>query len=284
VYGAVHFRKAGAPGNQFSFLQQFRSNGGTFFDEEAMRSQIASEAGIKTMEQMIAANKASIPGNNEMDAVTAWVAWLQGKSAMIFSWPPTGRLSAGYPQSEKALNFVPQSTIAGKVGYAVMPGKNGEHASGYVKALSAESPNAEAAYLFIQWATCPAVSLARTMLPYALRDPYRLSHFTSPLYRALWPDAKEYLVGLNNAANNAVIDMIMPGWQDYALSLDRMCTAVWAGDDPKSALQKCAAEWDVTTDKLGVDKQRDAYQQFKKLPGSYADNTIEKLGKAVKLD
>ena len=78
--------------------------------------------------------------------------------------------------------------------------------------------------------------------------------------------------------------MIMPGWQDYALSIDRMCTAVWAGDDPKASLQKCAAEWDATTDKLGVDKQRDAYQQFKKLPGAYADNTIEKLGKGVKLD
>jgi multiple sugar transport system substrate-binding protein len=284
IYGSAHFRKFGGPGNQFSFLQQYRSNGGVFFDDQSMKAQLSSDAGIKTLQQMVAANKASMPGNNEMDAVAVWTAWLQGKVAMIFSWPPTGRLSAGYSQSDKAINFVPQSSIIDKVGYAVMPGKNGEHASGYVKALTADSPNAEAAYLFMQWATCPPVSLARTMVPYALRDPYRLSHYTSPLYRALWPNAKEYLLGLNDAANNAVIDMIMPGWQDYALSIDRMCTAVWAGDDPKGALQKCAAEWDAATDKLGVDKQRDAYQQFKKLPGAYADNTIEKLGKAVKLD
>jgi multiple sugar transport system substrate-binding protein len=283
VYGAVHFRKFGDPGNQYSFLQEFRSNGGLFFDEATMRAQLASDAGVKTLQQMIAQNKASIPGNNEMGAVAAWVAWLQGKVAMIFSWPPTGRMSAGYSQSDKAINFIPKSSIAGKVGYAVIPGKNGQHASGYVKALAADSPNAEAAYLFMQWATCPEVSLARTMVPYALRDPYRLSHYKSPLYRALWPDANEYLIGLNNAANNAVIDMIMPGWQDYALSLDRMCSAVWAGDDPKAALQKAAAEWDTATDKLGVDKQRDAYVQFKKLPGAYADNTIEKLGKAVTL-
>jgi multiple sugar transport system substrate-binding protein len=284
IYGSAHFRKFGSPGNQFSFLQQYRSNGGTFFDEQSMKAQLESEAGVKTLQQMIAANTASIPGNNEMDAVAVWTAWLQGKVAMIFSWPPSGRLSAGYSQSDKAINFVPQSTIADKVGYALMPGKNGEHASGYVKALTADSPNAEAAYLFMQWTTCPPISLARTMVPYALRDPYRLSHFTSPLYRALWPNAKDYLIGLNNAANNAVIDMIMPGWQDYALSVDRMCSAVWAGDDPKGALQKCAAEWDASTDKLGVDKQRDAYQQFKKLPGAFADNTIEKLGQAVVLE
>ncbi len=284
IYGSAHFRKFGSPGNQFSFLQQYRSNGGTFFDDQSMKAALDSEAGITTLEQMIAANTASIPGNNEMDAVAVWTAWLQGKVAMIFSWPPSGRLSAGYSQSDKAINFVPQSTIADKVGYALMPGKNGEHASGYVKALTADSPNAEAAYLFMQWTTCPPISLARTMVPYALRDPYRLSHFSSPLYRALWPNAKDYLIGLNNAANNAVIDMIMPGWQDYALSVDRMCSAVWAGDDPKGALQKCAAEWDASTDKLGVDKQRDAYQQFKKLPGAFADNTIEKLGQAVVLE
>ena len=33
VYGGAHFRKAGNPGNQFSFLQQYRANGGRFFDE-----------------------------------------------------------------------------------------------------------------------------------------------------------------------------------------------------------------------------------------------------------
>lgn len=284
IYGAAHFRKAGGPGNQFSFFQQYRSNGGRFFDPETMRAQIAGEAGIKTLQQMIEQNKASMPGNNELDAVGLWVAWLQGKVAMMFSWPPTGRMSAGYSQTDTAINFVPASTVAGKVGYAVMPGKNGEHAAGFVKALHADSPNPEAAYLCLQWLTSPPVSLARCMLPYALRDPYRLSHFTSPHYRALWPDAKDYLIGLNNAANSAVIDMIMPGAPDYAQSIDRMCTAVWAGQDPKAALETCAAEWDALTDKLGVDAQRAAYEEFRKLPGAYADNTIEKLGQAVTLE
>jgi multiple sugar transport system substrate-binding protein len=62
-----------------------------------------------------------------------------------------------------------------------------------------------------------------------------------------------------------------------------MCTAVWGGQDPKGALEKAAAEWDTTNKRLGIDVQKAAYDQFKKLPGSYADNTIEKLGQAVKL-
>ena len=138
VYGAGHFRKAGSPGNQYDFLQQFRANKGVFFDD-AMKAQLASPAGIKTLENMIAANKASIPGNNELDAVSLWAAFLQGKVAMIYSWPPTGRMAANYSQSAKAINFIPQSSIAGKVGYAVVPGGNPEHATGYAKALAADS-------------------------------------------------------------------------------------------------------------------------------------------------
>ena len=282
VYGAGEFRKAGSPGNQFDFMQQFRANKGVLFDEN-MKAQLDSPAGIKTLDNMVATNKASIPGNNELDAVSLWAAFLQGKVAMIYSWPPTGRMAANYSQSAKAINFVPKSQVAGKVGYAVIPG-NPEMASGYVKSLTSDSSNAEAAYLFMQWATSPPVSLARCMLPYSLRDPYRLSHFKSELYRALWPDAKEYLINLNNSANVGVLDMIMPGWQDYALSLDRMCSSVWAGTDPKTALQTAAAEWDKTTERLGVEKQKGFYKEFLKLPGSSADHTVATMGMAVKLD
>ena len=282
VYGAGHFRKAGSPGNQYDFLQQFRANGGQFFDA-GMKAQLASPQGIKTLENMIAANNASIPGNNELDAVSLWAAWLQGKVAMIYSWPPTGRMTAGYSQSDKAINFIPQSTIADKVGYAVVPG-NPEHATGYNKALAADSANLDAAYLFMQWAVSPPVSLARVMLPYALRDPYRLSHFSSPLYAELFPTAKDYLRNLNESANVGLLDMIMPGWQDYALTIDRMCSSVWAGADPKAALETAAAEWDSTTDRLGVDSQKAFFAEYMKLPGSSADNTVAKLGMAVKLD
>jgi multiple sugar transport system substrate-binding protein len=282
VYGAAHFRKAGNPGNQFDFLQQYRANGGVLFDE-TMRAQLHSAAGLKTLENMIAANEASMPGNNELDATSLWVAWLQGKLAMIYSWPPTGRMTANYSQSDKAINFVPQSVIANKVGYAVLPG-NPEHATGFSKALSADSANAEAAYLFMQWVTSPPVSLARVMLPYALRDPYRLSHFKSELYQQLWPEAKDYLRNLNNSANIGVLDMIMPGWQDYALSIDRMCTSVWAGTDPATALMTAAAEWDRTTDLLGAESQKAFFAEYQKLPGSSPDRTVERLGLAVRLD
>jgi len=281
TYGAGHFRKAGSPGNQFDFLQQFRGNGGKLFDDN-MKTTLTSDADMATLQSMLESNKASIPGNNELDAVSLWAAFLTGKVAMIYSWPPSGRMAGNYSQSAAAINFIPKSEIAGKVGYAVVPG-NPELATGFNKALAADSANPEAAYLLMQWMVSPPVSLARVMLPYALRDPYRLSHFKSDLYAELFPGAKDYLVNLSNSANVAVLDPIMPGAQDYFQSIDRMCTAVWAGADPKASLETAAAEWDATTDQLGVDSQKAFYAEYLKLPGATADNTVEKLGMAVKL-
>jgi multiple sugar transport system substrate-binding protein len=76
----------------------------------------------------------------------------------------------------------------------------------------------------------------------------------------------------------------MTGASDYSLRSTDPSPAVWAGEDPKTALEACAAEWYSTTEKLGVDAQRESYLNFKKQPGAYADNTIEKLGQAVTLE
>jgi multiple sugar transport system substrate-binding protein len=162
-----------------------------------------------------------------------------------------------------------------------MPGGNGEHAGSFVLCVSSDSKNQEAAFLYALWATSPSISLQRVMLPYTLRDPYRISHYKSKAYRALWPSAKEYLISLSNAANLAVIDMIMIGAADYANALDRAMTAIYAGKDPQSSLNDAAKEWDAITNKIGVKAQRAAYAEFLKLPGATSKNTIQKLGLAV---
>ena len=172
----------------------------------------------------------------------------------------------------------------GKVGYAPVPGGNGEHATGYVKAIAAGSNNEEAAYLFcngrprrsFRW--CASCCLTRCAIPIAS------SHYTSPLYRDLWPSAKDYLINLCNAANGGGDRSLHARLAGFRPVMDRMCTSVWGGEDPQAALTKAAAEWDATNQRLGIDVQKAAYEQFKQLPGSYADHTIEKLGQAVKLD
>ena len=48
-------------------------------------------------------------------------------------------------------------------------------------------------------------------------------------------------------------------------------------------LQTAAAEWDQTTERLGKDSQKAFFAEYKKLPGSSADHTVEAMGMGVKL-
>jgi len=281
VYGTGMGRALGNPGNQFYFFQQFRANGGRFFNPQTMKAEINNAIGVKTMNQILLQNKASPPGVEKLDFVSGWGLWLQGRTAMIMAWPPTGRISENISQRNKAFSFLPKSKIVGKVGYARVPGQNGEHAGAFIKCVMTTSENKEAAYLYNQWATSPSISLQRVMLPYTLRDPYRISHYRSPAYKKLWKGADKYLVALAEAANDAVLDLSMSGAGDYANALDRAMTSMYAGKDVKEALDEAAREWDSITNKLGVAKQRASYANFLKYPGATSQNTVRKRGQAI---
>jgi multiple sugar transport system substrate-binding protein len=282
VYGTGMGRALGNPGNQFYFFQQFRANGGRFFNPQTMKAEINNAIAVKTMKQILLQNKASPPGVDKLDFISSWGLWLQGKTAMIMAWPPTGRISENILQRNKAFATLPKSQIVGKTGYARVPGTNGEHAGAFIKCVMATSENQDAAYLYNQWTTSPSVSLQRVMLPYTLRDPYRISHYRAPAYRKLWKGAAQYLETLCEAANDAVLDLSMSGAGDYANALDRAMTSMYAGKDVQDALDEAKREWDSITDKLGVAKQRASYAIFLKYPGATGKNTVRKLGLAVK--
>ena len=139
---------------------------------------------MKTLENMIAANKASIPGNNELDAVALLgrLAARQGGDADLVAadGPHDGELLA-----ERQGDQLHPGIVDRRQGRLR---RRARRASGACRRATPRRcrpirSNPEAAYLFMQWVTSPPVSLVRTMLPYSLRDPYRLSHYKSELYR-----------------------------------------------------------------------------------------------------
>jgi len=177
----------------YMFQERFRNEGGKFFDAASMKAAINSDVGVKVLTEMRAENKFMPPGVEQWGFVENLAAFMSGQTAMTISWPPYGRWAAGYGMDEKALSWVPKSTIAGKVGYAMPPGGHPELAAGFALSVASTSKNKDAAYLFIQWLNSEDISLQRVKLPTALRDPFRESHFTDAGYLALWPDAKDYL-------------------------------------------------------------------------------------------
>ncbi len=267
LYGAGQFRQPAY--SQLLFQERFRVEGGKFFDPETMRATINNEIGVKVMDGMRADNKFMPPGVESWGFVEALSSFLAGDIAMTISWPPFGRWAAGYGVEDAALSWVPKSTIADKVGYALPPGGTPQLALGFSLSVSASSKNKEAAYLFIQWLNSEQTSLQRVQLPYALRDPFRESHFVDKEYLSRWPDAKYYLATLRAGADTGLLDLGLLQVDKYEEILRQAMTRLWAGEDSKKILDDSAAQWDKLTDRIGVDKQKAAYLDWAKKPNAY---------------
>lgn len=254
---------------QFMFQERFRVEGGKFFDAETMKAEVNSEAGVRTFTDWVAENKLGPAGMQSWGFVENLAAFLQGDSAMTISWPPYGRWAAGYGTDEAALNWVPKSKIAGKVGYATTPGGHPELAAGFALSVSASSTKKEAAYLFIQWLNSKDISVERVQLPYALRDPFRNSHFTSEEYKSRWPEAPAYLAALQEGANTGLLDLSIIQTDKYEEAIRQGISRLWGGEDPKAILDDVATQWDAVTERIGVEKQKAAYDAWAAKPNAY---------------
>ena len=270
MYGAAMFRDA--PYTQWMFQERFRTEGGKFFDAETMKATVNSEVGVKVFTEMREENKFMPPGVEAWGFVENLAAFLAGDTAMTVSWPPYGRWAAGYGTDEEALSWVPKSEIAGKVGYALPPGGHPQLAAGFSLSVSSSSKNKEAAYLFIQWLNSEDVSLERVQLPYALRDPFRDSHFASEEYKSRWPEAPEYLDALQQGAVSGLLDLSLIQTDKYEEALRQGVSRLWAGEDPQAILDDVAAQWDTVTEKIGTDKQKEAYAEWSSRPNAYPSN------------
>lgn len=266
IYGGAFQHAAGQAFDWF--IGPFAGAGGAYFDPETMDATINSETGVQVLSSMVKATEWMPPGVQTWDFTAVLSAWLEGRLAMIITWPPIGRWSEGIGKGTEQLSWVPETNVTGKVGYAPEPGGRSALAGGFVLGVSPDSQNKEAAYLFAQWMNCKETSLERVMLPYALRDPFRMSHFASEEYAALWPSAGDYLATLEAAAMAGINELGIPGAREYMDALDQALTAAYAGTDPQVALDEAAAKWDAITDRLGRDAQKVAYEQWLRSPWS----------------
>lgn len=252
------------------WMLEFRTKGGRFFDPETMDATLDTQAGIDTTNRMLESNKTMPPGVEEFDFTAVLEAWMEGKLAMVGgTWPPFGRFSEEYGKGTVQMEWLPASTIAGNVGYAVMPDGYSSLASAFMLCVSSDSANKDAAYLFAQWMNSPSISLQRVMLPYTLRDPFRISHYESEEYRNAWPNAGAYLDMLEEQTNTALLDIIMPGSQEYHNAIDQLWGAAQGGTPVEQALADANAAFNAITDRIGRDTQKAAYQEYLKLANAY---------------
>ena len=145
-----------------------------------MKATINGPVGVQGVHRHgVAENKLMPPGVETWGFVENLAAFLNGDTAMTISWPPYGRWAAGYGTDEKALSWVPKSPDRrqGRLRHAAgrpSRARRRLRARGRLGLARRRTP----AYLFIQWLNSEEISIQRVQLPYALRDPFRNSHYT----------------------------------------------------------------------------------------------------------
>jgi multiple sugar transport system substrate-binding protein len=267
VYGAGFMRVRGLL--HYFYQERARNEGCKFFDAESMKATINGPGCVKALAGMVKDNTTMPPGVEQWGAIESLAAFNAGQIAMTQWWPPVGRWSAGYGTDDIAMQWVPPSVVAGKVGYALPPGGHPQLAAGFSMAVSSDSKNKDAAYLYIQWINSIDISHQRVQLPYALRDPFRKSHFSSPEYQSRWPDAKHYLEAAEKGAVSGLLDLSIINTFAYIDALAAGLQSVMSGGDPQEELDGVAAKWDALTEKVGVDAQREAYMEWASKPAAY---------------
>ena len=267
MYGSAFMRARGLL--QYFYQERARVEGCKFFDAETMKATINGPGCVKALAGMVKDNTTMPPGIEVWGFVETLAAFNAGQSAMLQSWPPVGRWSAGYGTDDIAMQWVPPSVVAGKVGYALPPGGHPQLAAGFAMAVSSSSKNKDAAYLYIQWINSIDISHQRVQLPYALRDPFRKSHFSSPEYQSRWPDAKYYLEAAEKGAVSGLLDLSIINTFAYIDALAAGLQTVMSGGDPQTELDGVADKWDALTEKVGVDAQREAYMEWASKPAAY---------------
>lgn len=253
----------------YLYEMRLRTAGGRFFDPETMDAEINSDIAVAVLEDMVRQLDNMPPGAAGWGPIEVLNAWLAGELAMQIWWPPPGRWSAGYGVDTEELSWLPESTVAGNVGYALPPGGHPELAAGFALCVSSNSRNKELAYLFAQWLNSREVSTTRVTLPFALRDPFRTSHFNSDEYRALWPAARDYLAALEDAAETGLFDLSIIDTFAYEEALTRAIVAALSGQNARTVLDQAAGEWNDITEEIGIDDQREAYMIWSSKPGAY---------------
>ncbi|MFK7997416.1 MAG: extracellular solute-binding protein [Granulosicoccus sp.] len=258
-----------------SYTNDPDEQGGMFFDPKTMDARINNPGWVKALEDYIKTVAVSPPGATGFSSGDIRTAFSGGKVAMNFDWGDTGTVATDPDQS----------SVAGNVGSALLPGSTeiwsaSEHKwksyetpvqspfmafGGWQAGVPESSNQKEAAWNFVAHLTNAENSIKQAVTGGTGVNPYRTSHFDVSKWTDLMTDveAESYLAAQQGSieAENVALDMRLPGYFSYTEILEIELSKALAGQvSPQEALDQIAEEWDRLTDDFGRESQLAAYR------------------------
>lgn len=246
-----------------TFMQLLRSFDCRFFDPYTMEPAITSKAGRKAVETMVKMAQYMSLGAPSHDFTITRDNFTNGNAFMVLQWADVGAWSG----------TAPESAVKGKVGYGLVPAgkidgktyRRSELAWNWQWAVSANSPNIEAAAQLLRFMTAPDTSLDIISMARGY-DPYRHSHYNNKEWAEGWfPNSDKFLDGLKENLKYGSYDLYIPGMQQYLDSVGKHLGDVLTDSiSVDEGLQRIADEWNAITDEWGRESQQEFYQDYLK--------------------
>lgn len=216
-----------------------------------MTPQIANDAGVRVLEDMIRAGEFLAPEAANAGLFENWNRYARGD---IYA-------NVGWGGSQKFFNK-PGSGLRGKLTFGTTPGGmvNGQLLTtpyfnwGWNYVVLAGSAKTQLALIFAAFATSPDMSTLAVRQPDGFFDPFRAEHYSDAGIVDAYSDA--FLKVHQESMETAIPDLYLARQGDYFLALSKWIARALDGiTSPDVALARVEQQWNIITAEAGEDKQ-----------------------------
>ncbi len=270
-YGGALFRTPGYLA--WEWWVRFHANGVWPLSAE-LEPQIASDAGVSALEDMIRATECLYPHSRSAGLFDNWEHYSRGNIYCNIGWGGT----------QKYLNG-PQSNMRGRMAFGPTPSGqvNGKRVSlpyfnwGWNYVVTSISAQPELAYLFTLFASTSAISTLSVREQEGYFDPFRPEHYSDPVIQETY--SKEFLEVHEQSLRESIPDLYLANQTEYFQTLSKSLDAAVNGNvDPRKALERAATQWSVLNLRSGRELQTERWQALRSKYPTRAQSYLQDLG------
>lgn len=266
-YGGMLFRNPGYVA--WEWWIRFHATG-TWPLSTDLTPQIATDAGVSALEDMIRASEHLAPEAATAGLFDNWNRYSRGD---IYA-------NVGWGGSQKFFNQF-GSGLRGKLAFGMTPGGMINDTLlvtpyfnwGWNYVVLAGSPKSNLALHFAAFATSPAMSTLAVRQQTGFFDPFRAEHYNDTGIQNAYSEA--FLSVHRESMENAIPDLYLARQGDYFLALSKwVARAIDGTTPPADALARVEQQWNIITSEVGRDKQT---QRWMALRAKYPAQAIALL-------
>ena len=238
-----------------------------------MEPQIASDAGIEALEELIRAGENLHPDAYRLGLFDNWERYSKGDIYCNIGWGGSQKYFNG-PKSKVRNRLAYGPTPGGMVRGQLLTVPYFNWGWNYVVTTSGSDP--ELGYLFALYASSPEMSTIAVRQSGGYFDPIRPEHYEDAGIVEAY--SRDFLDVHRASLKNSIPDLYLKDQGEYLRTLGTGLNDAVAGRlDPKLALERVAQRWSLITSRAGKNQQRHRWAQLREKYPDHIQNSLSDI-------